>query len=219
MWALVFFKKICYYNIVGKLRSFLLLVITILKEGLGMKIKIGDKVYLQKYEVYHLLHDLNGFPSSILNETFGNEDRSFFMNGPTDGFWFECVYKKPENVRWLMKQDWIVDYDEYAEMSIAELEALQERLKAEGLAGVNEFNARDEAYRKAHIDEENDKFSKLGHKIASLWNLIVFLKGEVKFVFPDEYHGKTTVTVISDATGTLKRKPGFFARLFGRSAQ
>lgn len=215
-----FFEKICYNNVVGKLRSFLLLVITILKEELGMKLKIGDRVYLQKYEVAHIMNDLNSFPCGILQETFGDEDSGFFfMNGPVDGFRFECVYKEPENVKWLMEQDWIVDYDEFAEMPLAELEALQERLKAERSAGIDEFNAKDEAYREAHFDEESDRFDKLGHKIVSLGYLIKFRKGEVEYVFPDEYQGKTAISSASDATSTPQKKLGFFARLFGRGAQ
>ena len=184
-----------------------------------MKLKIGDKVYLQKHEVAYIMNDLNSFPGGILQETFGDEDSGFFfMNGPVDGFRFECVYKEPANVKWLMEQDWIVDYDEFAEMPLAELEALQERLKAERSAGIDEFNAKDEAYREAHFREESDRFDKLGHKIASLGDLIGFRKGEFKFVFPDEYQGKTT-SGASGATSTSKKKPGFFARLFGRGAQ
>jgi len=206
--------------VVGKLRSFSLLVITILKEELGMKLKIGDRVYLQKYEVAHIMHELNGFPGGILDETFGSdEDSFFFMNGPTDGFRFECIYKEPENVKWLMEQDWIVDYDEYAKMPLAELEALQERLKAERSANIDEFNTKDEAYREAHFDEESDRFDKLGYKIVSLGYLIKFRKGEVECVFPDEYQSKTAISGASDATSTPQKKLGFFARLFGRGAQ
>ena len=185
-----------------------------------MKLKIGDRVYLQKYEVAYIMHELNGFPTGILDETFsGDEDSLFFLNGPTDGFRFEGIYKEPENVRWLMKQDWIVDYDEYAEMPLAELEALQERLEAERSADIDEFNAKDEAYREAHFDEESDRFDKLGHKIISLGYLIKFRKGEVEYVFPDEYQSKTAISGASGATSTPQKKLGFFARLFGRGAQ
>ena len=185
-----------------------------------MKLKIGDSVYLQKYEVAHIMHKLNGFPSGILDETFcGDEDSLFFMNGLTDGFRFEYIYKEPENVRWLMKQDWIVDYDEYAEMPLAELEALQEHLKAEHSADIDEFNTKDEAYREAHFDEESDRFDKLGHKIVSLGYLIKFRKGEVECVFPDKYQSKATISGASSATSTPQKKLGFFTRLFGRGAQ
>ena len=178
-----------------------------------MKLKIGDRVYLQKYEVAHILHKLNGFPGGILDETFSDdEDSLFFMNGLTDGFRFECIYKEPENVRWLMKQDWIVDYDEYAEMPLAELEAFQERLKAERSADIDEFNTKDEAYGEAHFDEESDRFDKLGHKIVSLGYLIKFRKGEVRCVFPDEYQSKTAISGASGAISTPQKKLGFSSR-------
>ena len=48
---------------------FILLIITILKEGLGMKLKIGDKVYLQKHEVAYIMNDLNSFPGGILPQS------------------------------------------------------------------------------------------------------------------------------------------------------
>ena len=185
-----------------------------------MKLKIGDKVYLQKYEVAHLMHSFNSFPGSVLHEVFSDgEDSFFFMSGPADDLRFESVFKNPASVKWLMKQEWIVDYDEYVEMSLTELEALQERLKAKHSADIDEFNAKDEAYREAHFDEESDKFDKLGHKIASLGDLIEFRKGKVKFVFPDEYQGKTAIPGASSTTSTPQKKPSFFARLFGRGAQ
>ena len=184
-----------------------------------MKLKIGDKVYLQKYEVAHILHGLDSFPTGIMQETFDDDNGFFCMNGLADGFRFECIYKEPANVKWLMKQDWIVDYDEYAEMPLAELEALRERLKAERSADIDKFNAKDEAYRKAHFDKESDKFDKLEHKIISLEDLIRFRKGEVKFVFPDGYQNKAAIPNATSVTSTPQKKPSFFARLFGRSAQ
>ena len=181
-----------------------------------MKLKVGESVYLQKYEVAHIVYDLNGFPRIILDEIFNNSDGGFFfMNGPADGFRFECVFRNSTSVKWLMEQDWIVDYDEYAEMSLSELEALVERLEAEHTAGANEFNAKDEAYREKHFKEESDRFHKAGYKICSLRYLISARKGEVTFVFPDGYRGKTT----SNITSTPKKKFGFFARLFNRGAQ
>ena len=184
-----------------------------------MKLKIGDKVYLQKYDVAYILHDLKAFPSGVLNETFDdNQCKAFIMNGPADGFQFKCIYKDPINVKWLMEQDWIVDYDEYSEMPLPELETLVERLKLEHDAGIGEFNARNEAYRKKHFEEIGDKFHKDRHKISSLGYLISARKGKVTFVFPDGYQKKTTPGA-SGATSTSKKKPSFFARLFGRGAQ
>lgn len=184
-----------------------------------MKVEVDEKVYLQKYDVAYILHDLNSIPATVMNEVFGDgEDGFFFMNDLTDAFRFESVFENPANVKWLMEQDWIVDYDEYSEMPLPELEALVERLKLEYDAGIGEFNARNEAYRKKHFEEIGDKFHKDRHKISSLGYLISARKGKVTFVFPDGYQGKTTPGA-SGATSTSKKKPSFFARLFGRGAQ
>lgn len=181
-----------------------------------MKLRIGGKVYLQKYEFMHFMHKLNEIPDSIFQEVFNNNGGIFFINSPIDGFRFECVYQKPENVKWLMEQDWLVDYDEYTELSLAELETLQEHLRIKRIDDIAEFNAEDDAYREAHFDEESDRFDKLKHKISSLGYLIKFRKGEITFIFPDEYQSQTPT---SGPVSTPRRKFDFFARLFGRSAQ
>ena len=64
-----------------------------------------------------------------------------------------------------------------------------------------------------HFDTQKDNLNKLGYKIVSLEHLVRFRKGNVKFIFPDEYRGKTTFT------SKPQKKLGFFARLFGRSTQ
>lgn len=184
-----------------------------------MKLKIGDKVYLQKYEAVKILRGLNELPGCILRETFSGVDGLFFMDGPMDVFRFECVYSDPKSVEWLMAQDWIVDYDEYIEVPLAELEVLQKRVLAECSDGISEFNAKDVHYREAHIGEVNDKYEKLRHKIISLGDLIRFRKGEIDFVFPAEYRCEATTSDTPDAASAQRRKPGFFARLFGRSVQ
>ncbi len=158
-----------------------------------MKILIGDKVYLQKVDVAFISHELGSIPGGILQEMFGDSeiDGFFYMSGRADGFRFDCVFTEPENVKWLLEQDWILDYDEYSDAQLFELEDIQDRLKAEYSAGIEDFNARDFAYRKAHLREERDRFNQLSHKIASFEDLIQFRRGDIKFVFPKEYQGKT----------------------------
>lgn len=176
-----------------------------------MKLKVGECVYLQKYEIAHITHDLNSFPAGIFDELFGGggEPGFFFMNGPEDGFRFDCVFKNPQTIKWLMDQDWIVDYGEYAEMPTSELEKLIERLKQEHSTGVDEFNAKDEAYREKHFSEASEKFDQDAHKISSLEYILAARKGKAKFVFPDECQYKTA----------KEKKPSFFKRLFSHSAQ
>ena len=186
-----------------------------------MKLRIGDKVYLQKYEVAHIMHDVDYFPTSILRETFGVACGGiFFMNSITDSFRFDCVFKEPENVKWLMDQDWIVNYDDYAEMPLEELEAFSKYLETKYFDEIDVFNAEDETYREAHFDEASDGFDKLEHKIASLKLIVGYRKGDVKLIFPDEYQDKANISSGSNITSTTipRKKPGFFARLFGRGS-
>lgn len=174
-----------------------------------MKLKVGECVYLQKYEIAHITHDLNSFPAGIFDELFSGdgEPRIFFMNGREDGFRFDCIFKNPQTVKWLMDQDWIVDYDEYAEMPVSKLEALIKRLDTERSIKINEFNAKNEGYRKEHYAKASEEFNQSGHKIFSLECILRAHKGKVKFTFPNEYQH------------TKEEKPGFLRRLFSHSAQ
>ena len=150
-----------------------------------MKIKIGEKVYLQKYEISYILYETDGFPGSLLEEIF-DDDEIFFVNGSEDGFRFECVFENPKNVEWLMAQDWIVDYNEYAKTPIRELKELVKQLKKEYSTMIDEFNAQNIDYRKRYYQEVGYEFSKIRHRIASLHNIIAERKGKATFVFPEQ---------------------------------
>ena len=202
---------------------FLLLARVLSKGGIGMKLKIGEKVYLQKYDVAYILNDVNSVPASIFEESLSLEDEDgergfFFMDGPRDSLSFECAFERPGSIKWLMEQEWILDYEEYAETPLAELEAFGERLNDEYLDFIREFNAHDDAYREKHLDEESEKKRNLEHKISSVGALIALRQGKVKFSFPDEYQDKAASDT-ADAASIPKKKPGFFARLFSRNAQ
>lgn len=184
-----------------------------------MKVKVGKNVYLQKYDVIHIMHDLNSFPATIPNEVFGDcESIFFFINGPASTYQFESVFKEPANVKWLMEQDWIVDYDKYSKMSLPELKAFVERLETQYDANINAFNSQDQIYRKKHFDEASDKFHKESYKISSLEKLISAKEGKITFILPDEYQRRITPGT-SIATSILRKKPDFFTWLFGRGAQ
>ena len=175
-----------------------------------MKIKVGNKVYLQNYEADYIMRDVVGSPMSI-NQESSIESGTFFTDGPVEGLRFGSIYKDPDNVSWIMAQDWIIDYEEYAKKSLQELEYLYECLKVECVSGIEEFNARDEVYRDLHYDEESEKFSRLSHKIASIGLLIGVHKGKTNFILPSCYKGATipgTTRAIS-APNPKKKSPFF----------
>ena len=185
-----------------------------------MKLKIGNNVYLQRYEVSHIMHELgSGIPGGMILELMNDEKGFFFESTYTDGFRFEFVIMEPENAEWLMKQDWIVDYTKYAIMSLARLESIRKHLKIRLSAAIDDFNAKDEAYRGAHFYEQSARFNRISYKIASLGILISFRKGEIEFVFPDEYRRKTAAThnnIVS--ANTFRKKPSFLTRLLSRGS-
>lgn len=175
-----------------------------------MKLRVGDQVFLQKIDMAHILHDLRSFPAGIFDETFsGNGCDIFIMSGPADGLRFDCAFKDPKTIQWIMDQDWILDYTTYAGTPTKELATLFERLITEFDNGVKAFNAENEAYRKENFDAFNEKFEKERHKIDSIQALIDARNGKVKFVFPAG----------SPYESVPVKKPNLFQRLFGRSAQ
>ena len=177
-----------------------------------MKIKVGRKVYLQNYEVSYIMHDIISYPESIAEEVLNDRD-DVFVNGPVEALRFGSVFAKPENVKWLMRQDWLVDYEEYAGVPLSGLEDLYENLRAKCVAGIEEFNARDEIYRDLYYDKENDKFSKLAHRVSSIWTLISAYKGETTFILPSGYKGR--IIPGTKVANTFKKRSSFLSFIHG----
>ena len=173
-----------------------------------MKLKIGDKVYLQKCDVYHWMDKYCNVPPYVMQEVIGKgEVRHFRVGSLRDCFKFRFVFKDPRSVEWLMKQDWIVDFDKYAKASIDDLERLREHLRKEHIKYIGNYNAEDDAYRVEHYADACIESERYQQKNIAIENIIKYRRGEYKFTFPRQYH-----------TGNAK-KPSFFARLTGRSAQ
>lgn len=181
-----------------------------------MKLKIGESVYLQNFDLGYMTRSID-VPYDLYEEMF-KEGTIFITSGGEDGLRFDHAFKTPETVKWLMEQDWIIDYEEYAKMPIPELTTLLESTIAERTAQVAEFNTQDKAYRNEHFKEKSLKFDRLGHKIYSLKCLISALEGKLglKFTFPTDY--KDQYLPHSPVINPTPKKPGFFRRLFGHSS-
>ena len=152
-----------------------------------MKIKIGDKVYLQKYEVLRFVRGDAEAPMSILYECCG--DDCLVVNGPKDSFDFDCCFTKPENVSWLMKQNYIVDYDEYINVDVDSLRKLMKRLMCEH----NDLIDSCKCSNSEHTDEQRENLSRelqsYKWKMSSISIMIDLLEGKRTFTYPDEYTG------------------------------
>ncbi len=151
-----------------------------------MKIKIDERVYVQKYDIAYIMHEMNEVPALLMQEFF-EKNETFIMTGFEDSLKFACVFEEPENVRFLMRQTWIVDFEEFRQASPSALKALRKRLLAAYQAETEDFDARDDEYRNNNRDEFEERFSQMQHKEYSFALMIKYLKRRVTFVFPDEY--------------------------------
>lgn len=176
-----------------------------------MKIKIGQKVYLQKYDIAFIMHELSIVPASFMDELF-KDKQPFIMSCSEDGYIFDCIFEDPGNVAWIMDQDWIIDYNQYKDTRPTELRNVCEETAEEVSISIRDFNSRDATYRSKYYNEFNEKISKTIHKLDSIEAMIEYLDGKLEFVFPEQ---TTNLSPISKPA----KKPGFFARLFGRGTQ
>lgn len=172
-----------------------------------MKLDTGNEVYLQGYELNYPKFPPNGFPESFSEEA-PKQDEILLV--PEDRFKFIHAFKDPENIAWLMSQDWIVDYNQCMKMSLSELKAYYRKVKQAYDAEINQFKNQDLEYRTKHIDAQSLEFGRTEHKIYSLEIMIKHRSHQIQFVLPDG-------TVVPS---TFRQKLNhFFARLFGLSAQ
>ena len=152
-----------------------------------MKLKIGDKVYLQRYDVSFIIMNARiwSVPWSVIGEIFRRGNGPALCDDPTgDSLLFEHVFEHPESVAWLMEQNWIVDYEAHMAMPLEELEALRAQLGAEYDAKVLEFNAHDVEYRKKYFWATSKQFEKDGHQLGSLLIMIMARREGCQFILP-----------------------------------
>ena len=156
-----------------------------------MKLKIKDKVYLQKYEIAFILEELESIPGCVYCE-FMDKHRFFSINGTEDKYNFDCVFENPESIKWLMEQDWIVDYKKFAKMSAAELISTIEHVDEEYTTKLDKFNAKDDTYRSKHYSKAVEEFGKYEHQLESLSVLLAAKTGKLNFTFPENRKKKDT---------------------------
>ncbi len=138
-----------------------------------MKRKIGNAYCIQKYDLYKITTELSLVSSSFIEEAKG-QVVYFHLCEEHDMEQFSCIIRRPENVQWLMEQDWILDYDQCNSMSDHELRALREKFRHYMEA---EIEAMGQYALHDHLNypvEEADYYCKEHHRLQSLDWLISF---------------------------------------------
>lgn len=184
-----------------------------------MKLKIRDKVYLQKYEVARLLGVMGNcdsvkLPSTLVNEIFAGGDAVFFMNGGPDGLSFDVVVEEPENVEWVMAQDYILDFERFKDYSIEDLEKLAAETEERGRATAQDFNSQSYEYRREHHEEMSELMRKTASAQVGYHFMVAYLAGEREFIFPKGYKpaNKASVPETTKKPGLLGRVTRLFSR-------
>ncbi|MBR3322122.1 hypothetical protein IKG05_00560 [Candidatus Saccharibacteria bacterium] len=158
-----------------------------------MKLRIGKKVFLQGYDIHALSSKIDCTLQSVLDEALGCEVPIFALE---DDYEFRFVVQQPENVQWLLDQDYILDLDTYGQIPIEQLKILLEDIYEWHDAEVKAYNRevdrmrhhafyRNSLYRYRHY-RRGQRLHKREHRCRSLELMIDYLEGQIKFDLPDQ---------------------------------
>lgn len=194
-----------------------------------MKVIVGDKVYLQKYDLVFMVHEFSVVPGCIMEEAFSRAC-VISTNGGDDAVSFGFCFDKPETVQFLKECDWILDFTEYSQKSFEELKTIHEKCEENLDREIENFNGSNVKYRKEHFDERSEKFDHMKLKLISLDMLIDCKYGKIQMpTIPDENtklegngfrsFGGIEFDSIRVNVESTSKKQGFFRRFFKRGAQ
>lgn len=166
-----------------------------------MKLKIEETVYLQSYDVAQILRDIVYYPGAIVKEALHN-NRAMLYDAAANWYQFKYPFKDDENVKWLMEQEWIVDYSIYGKKSLPELKKLYRKAKTGYLDEKEKYSSLNKDYRSEQYFKANHKFQQKYHEIVSLENLIDARQHNIPFTMPD---GTEEATIAPEKKGLISR--------------
>ena len=167
---------------------------------------IGEKkvVYLQGCDISYIMEiSPSGLPPEVLNQS-----GTVVTVDSNAAYRFDYVFSQPDNVAWLESRRDIVDFDEFAHMEPAKIENLISNISKAARDSYANYKAHGEAYRDEHRNEMRMHLTEKAHEVESLRLLLKYLKGEVKFVFPDE--------IYEPEAPEVPEKLGFFRRIWAK---
>lgn len=139
-----------------------------------MKLRIGNNIYLQKYDVAFIMNDELEVPHSFYQEAKINFS-SFSIKSVEDQYTFGCVFKDKETIDWINNQDWLLDFNHWRSLPRSEIESIRDGIIKQYNDYAEHFYDQNEEYQKEHYYNFNTKRAKEEHFIYSLNSLIYFL--------------------------------------------
>lgn len=191
-----------------------------------MKVIVGNKAYLQKFDLAFMIHEFSAVPGCIMVEAFSSACM-VTVNGGDDAVCFGFCFEEQEAVEFIKECEWLLDFQEYSQKDLDELIALRDEMSDKLSCEVDDFNGASVEYRKQNFEECSEKFDHMKLKTMGLDMLVDCKKGKIKLPdTPDE----NTVLVDNGFTRVksddirieitqVPKKQGFFRRFFKRGAQ
>ena len=149
-----------------------------------MKLKVNDIVYLEHFDVKNFLSKSDNLPQSIRDELSEMDGIApFGVYGQ-----FAYAFKRPENVRWLMKQKYFLEYTKYMRYSTPKLKRMLKRSQKKYKAKLDKYNKQDQSHRAVLSQWVLPRLTRM-HKFArGLEHLIYCRKNGILFRFAEEIH-------------------------------
>lgn len=172
-----------------------------------MKVFRNNKVFVQKCDIANLMNIIAGLEMPVPN--------SVLMAVYKDGFVCssESLYEFMELegddvIEFFRNLDYIVDYDELEGKSIEELTEFGISIEKEISALIDEFNSKDENYRKKHFNKASVECDVKRLKMMGVADYIHLLEGKLSFSIPSD----GTTSIAPEKNGILKRVRSIFKK-------
>lgn len=194
-----------------------------------MKVIVGNKVYLQKFDMAYMIHEFSAVPGCIMAEAFSSACM-VSVNGGNDAVRFGFCFEEKEAVEFLKECDWILDFSEHVQKSAEELAALRDEISGNLAREVDSFNKASLEYRKEHFAACEEKFDHMRLQAVGLDMLVDCRNGRFEMPeIPDENTvledngfrriGRGEFEGVQAEVAETPKKQGFFRRFFKRGAQ
>lgn len=191
-----------------------------------MKVIVGNKAYLQKFDLAFMIHEFSAVPGCIMVEAFSSACM-VTVNGGDDAVRFGFCFEEQEAVEFIKECEWLLDFQEYSQKDLNELIALRDEISDKLSREVDDFNGASVEYRKKNFEEYSEKFDHMKLKTMGLDMLVDCKKGKIKLpdipdentVLADNGFARVKSNDIRIEITQVSKKQGFFRRFFKRGAQ
>ena len=168
-----------------------------------------EVVYVQKYDMMFIMHNCDSLPAALMEDFFSD---IVIINGDNR---FEFVrFTDPSEVEFFKKQDWIIDYADYKDLT-------EEEIMEKGMGVIDEINAVAQEFNDSSSEKQRatlyDRHELLNAKLDSVKVFLWYKQGHIHFQLPVVEEDNHMVYVGDDKLN--KKESGIkrlAKRLFGR---